>query len=84
MGSAGCIPWFLPRLNEHNVCSPFQNKNFSDASDAVDPETACKHCLPDCSGTEYTFSQSEAEFRWEARLVELSLSRIAGPATPTT
>ena len=65
----GCIPWYLPRLEEHNVCSPFQNSNFSAELDAVDTETECSDCLPDCSGTEYTASQSAAEFRWEARLV---------------
>ena len=33
--------------------------------DAVDTERDCQRCLPDCSGTEYSASKSDAEFRWE-------------------
>ena len=63
---AECVPWYLPRLKNHSVCSPFQNKNFTASQDSVDLEIDCGHCLPDCSSTEYTVSQSEAEFRWES------------------
>ena len=64
----------MPRLKAHNVCSPFQNRNFSAALDSVDTDTACQHCLPDCSGTEYSASKSDAEFRWEADLALLCIT----------
>ena len=31
----------------------------------MDTEADCRHCRPDCSGTEYMVSQSEAELRWQ-------------------
>ena len=48
---------------DHNVCSPFENRNFSDASDSVETEKECSDCLPDCNGTDYTAIQSEAQLR---------------------
>ena len=58
------MPWFLPRLNYHTTCDPWEQRVFTEEEEKVDLNQSCSHCLADCEYTEYTVETTAAEFRW--------------------
>ena len=59
-----CTPWFYPVEDRysHEMCDPWRTEQFQALLEDT-PDTACKHCLPDCSTTEYTTTISSGPFR---------------------
>ncbi len=44
------------------MCDPWESKGFKEQLKSI-PDEACEHCLPDCSGTQYSTSLSVSPFR---------------------
>ena len=59
----GCVPWFLPRLDYHTACDPWEQRVFTEEEEKLDLNKSCSHCLADCDYTEYTVETTAAEFR---------------------
>ena len=63
--NTSCIPWFFPTHNnrEEKMCNPWNIRKFLQIMKKQIPDDQCKHCLPDCTTTEYDTSISHAEFQ---------------------
>ena len=57
------MPWFLPHLENHTVCDPWTQREFTAKEEAVDISLNCSHCLPDCEYTQYEALLTTAKFR---------------------
>ncbi len=52
--SSKCTPWFFPFEDDSaRICDPWETKLFYYMMINDVPNTACRHCLPDCSKTIY-------------------------------
>ena len=58
------MPWFLPRLDNHTACDPWEEREFTALEEKVDNDSECSHCLADCEYTEYKVKTTAAEFRF--------------------
>ena len=58
------MPWFLPRLDNHTACDPWEQRLFNEEKENVDLDQSCSHCLADCEYTEYKVETTAAEFRF--------------------
>ena len=61
-GSAGCVPWYLPRL-DHRICDPWAEQEFTRQRLSESSKRDCeRRCMPDCQATEYSVAVSDAKF----------------------
>lgn len=57
------MPWYLPRLENHTVCDPWIQREFTAKEEDVDIGVNCGHCMQDCEYTDYNVETTEAKFR---------------------
>ncbi len=58
-----CTPWYYPTADKPlQICNPWESQDFQFFKDTI-PDETCAHCLPDCSGAQYTTTVYSSPFR---------------------
>ena len=68
------MPWFLPHLENHTVCDPWTQREFTAVLERMEARTECGHCLADCEYTEYSVTASEARIRSISLVLQQKIS----------
>ena len=64
-GDVSCVPWFYPTEGGmlRKMCNPWNAEKFLQIVQKTDTRQQCKHCLPDCTTTNYETSIAYAGLR---------------------
>ena len=77
-----CTPWFYPTQDVPLlICDPWESVKFRSLMQSV-PDQECNHCLPDCSGPQYSSTLSVLPFR-RCDMRNLGVSSLCNLNDPT-